>query len=231
MAEIENVSVNGYHGGFVSELPSDQLKKCSENELDIEFKLNNKASLKSDEGVVNLEIKQALGPSNYHLDNMFGCDCGLEKAREVQLSQPYVNFKGGNGWMGENGCLIDKDSNVRFDILTNKKYINQLPNLMNQGFFGKGAYDVDTESLIRDSDLTSIDRPCNISGTTTLPYSITPLIERLEKEVQDPLHIIPEDSMDVWVRGGLPSRQIARNADYLWRKQQSKEQEQQMEQV
>ena len=39
MADIESVSVNGYHGGFISELPTEQLKKCSENELDMEFKL------------------------------------------------------------------------------------------------------------------------------------------------------------------------------------------------
>lgn len=223
MAETENVTANGYHGGFVSQLPVDQLKKCSDNELDIDFTLNNKGSLSSDPAVVNLEIQQSFGPSNYHLDNMYGCDCGLEKAREVQLSQPYVNFKGGNGWMGEKGCLIDKDSDVRFDILTNKKYINQLPNLTNQGFFGKGVYDVDAESVIRDSLITSVDKPCNISGSTTLPYSVTPMIERLESEVQDPIHIIPELSMDIWVRGGLPSRQIARNADYLFRKQQAAE--------
>ena len=67
--------------------------------------------------------------------------------------------------------------------------------------------------------MTKVDKPCNVlSGSTTLPYSITPMVERLEKEVQDPMHIIPEDSLNIWVRGGLPSRQIARNADYLWRK-------------
>jgi hypothetical protein len=219
MAEVENVTVNGYHGGFSSELPTEQLKKCSENDIDMDFKLNSKASLNSDPAVVNMEIQQALGASNYNLDNMYGCECGLEKAREVQLSQPYVNFKGGNGWMGEKGCLIDNDSNVRFDILTNQRYINQLPNLLNQGFFGKGAFDVDTESIIRDSSMTTVDKPCNVlSGSTTLPYSITPMVDRLEKEVQDPIHIIPEDSMQTWPRGGLPSRQIARNVDYLRRK-------------
>ena len=37
--------------------------------------------------------------------------------------------------------------------------------------------------------------------------------EQLQKEVQDPQHIIPEDSMTSWVRGGLPCRKIARNVD------------------
>ena len=108
-------------------------------------------------------------------------------------------------------------------MATNKNYIHQLPNLLNQGFFGKGEYDVDAESLIYNADLTTEQRPCNpLSGSTTLPYSITPMISKLEKEVQETKNIIPEDSMDVWVRGGLPTRQIVRNLDYMRRIQEKK---------
>ena len=32
--------------------------------------------------------------------------------------------------------------------------------------------------------------------------TITPMIDRLKNEVQNPTHIIPEDSMESWVRGG-----------------------------
>jgi hypothetical protein len=130
--------------------------------------------------------------------------------------------------MGENGCLIDGDSKLRIgedggEKLTNKKYIHQYPNLLNQGFFGKGVYDVDTESLIREADMTTEQLPCNaLSGSSTLPYSITPMIAKLENEVQDTKNIIPEDSMDVWVRGGLPTRQIVRNLDYMRRIQEKK---------
>ena len=125
MTEVDkNVNLNGYHGGFASNIPSTQLQKCSNNDVDMVFSLEKKASLKSDPAVVNLEIQQAMGPGNYHLDNMYGCDCGLPKAKEIQLSQPNINLSsGGLGWMGEKGCLIDNDSKVRFDILTNKKYI------------------------------------------------------------------------------------------------------------
>jgi len=220
--EVENnVSSKGYHGGFSSNVNDQQLQKCSTAEIDMSFSLEQKASLKSDEAVVNLETQQSIGPGSYHLDNMYGCECGLPKARDLQLSQPAINFNGGAGWMGENGCLIDNDTKVRFDELTNKKYINQLPKLQNQGFFGKGAYDVDTESIIRSSNITKVDRPCNVlSGSSTLPYSLTPQIDRLSKEVQNTQFIIPEDSMESWVRGGLPSRQIVRNMDYMRRCQQ-----------
>ena len=128
--------------------------------------------------------------------------------------------------MGENGCGIDTDSILRIgdntnEKLTNKNFIHQYPNLLNQGFFGKGNYDVDTETNLYNSDLTTEQKPCNaLSGSTTLPYSITPMIAKLENEVQDTNNIIPEDSMDVWVRGGLPTRQIVRNLDYMRRLQE-----------
>ena len=219
--EVENIVSNGYHGGFLSKIPETQLQKCSDAQTDMNFTLEQRSSLKSDLSYVNVELQQSIGPGTYHLDNTYGCDCGLEKAREVQLSQPAINFQGGLGWMGEKGCLIDNDTQVRFDELTNKKYINQLPNLQNQGFFGKGDFDVGTESIIRVGNTTKLDRPCNVlAGSTTLPYSITPMIPQLNREVQDTKHIIPEDSMNSWVRGGLPSRQIVRNADYMNRCQE-----------
>uniref|UniRef100_A0A6C0KZT8 Uncharacterized protein n=1 Tax=viral metagenome TaxID=1070528 RepID=A0A6C0KZT8_9ZZZZ len=225
MTEVEsnNVQINGYHGGLLSDVPVQQLQKCSENEVKDKLSLDNRSSLNSDPAVVNMEIKQSEGSGNYILDNMYGCDCGLETARELQLSQPSVNFTGGKGWIGESGCLVEKDSDLRFKESTNKRYINQLNNLTNQGFFGKGSYNVDVESIIRDSDSTKISRSCNVlSGSSTYDLSITPMIERLEKEVQNPQTIIPEDSMDSWVRGGLPSRQIVRNLEYMKRCQEKK---------
>ena len=218
VAQEQKPQLKGYHGGMSSDVSSLQLQKCSESHTDTNFTLNSKSSLYSDPAVVNLEVQQSLGSGSYHLDNMYGCDCNLEKARDIQLSQPFVNFSGGKGWMGENGCLIDTDSEVRFTELTNKKYINQLPTSLNNGYEGRGPYNSSTESIISQGNLTSVKKSCNVlSGSSTLPFSITPMITRLEEEVQDAKHIIPEDSMESWVRGGLPTRQIVRNLDYMER--------------
>lgn len=208
--------VNGYHGGFKNDVSQFQLQKCSENEIKDDFLLNKKASIKSDDSTINYEQRQSEGVGVYRIDNTYGCDCGLEKARNVQLSQPNINFNGGYGWMGENGCLIDNDSKLRTNLLTNKKYINQLQRGLNAGFFGKGPYNVDAESDVRDSRIVKQDRSCGpLSGSSTLKYSLTPMIEKLSNEVQNTKHIIPEDSVNSWVRGGLPSRQIVRNKEYL----------------
>ena len=211
--------INGYHGGFQKGVNNVQLQKCSDNSISQDgFNLNMRASLNSDQATINHEVNQSQGPGNYIVDNTFACDCGLEKAKDVQLKQPNVNLTGGFGWMGENGCLIDNDSDLRSNNLTNMKFINQLDSKQNSGFFGRGPHNVDVESEIRDSLIIKDKRTCGpLSGVSTLDYKITPMIDRLKKEVQNSKHIIPEDSMGSWVRGGLPSRQIVRNKEYMKR--------------
>ena len=119
--------VKGYHGGFEKGVNNLQLQKCSDNTIKYDdFILNSLTSLNSDEAAFNHEVNQSMGPGKYSVDNTFSCECGSEEARNLQLQQPNINFNGGFGWMGENGCLIDNDSKLRGNTLTNMKYINQL---------------------------------------------------------------------------------------------------------
>ena len=64
--EIEKGVSNGYHGGFLSQIPETQLQKCSDAQTDMDFKLEQRASLKSDSSYVNVELQQSIGPGTYH---------------------------------------------------------------------------------------------------------------------------------------------------------------------
>ena len=221
----EVMSSNGY-GSFADPKNSNrEVSGCLQQEANAkEFNLFTKSSLLSDPVAVDLDIIQSQGPGYYTMENMNGCGCELKDAREVQLSQPMINFQGGKGWMGEKGCLIDTDSQLREneDRLTNKKYIHQLterPHLTT-GNLVRGYYDVDVESVIQSSNFASDDRSCNSLTGVTIGNYFTPMIPRLQDEIQDPNHIIPENSMDTWVRGGLPTRQMQRNTDYMRRCQE-----------
>jgi len=221
----EVMSSNGY-GAFADPKNGNRdVSACTEQEANAkEFNLFTKASLLSDPVAVDLDIIQSQGPGYYTMENMFGCGCELKDAREVQLSQPMINFEGGKGWIGEKGCLVDKDSELREskDKLTNKKYIHQLierPHLTNANLV-KGFFDVDVESVIRPGIDAGDDKACNSLSGVTIGNYFTPMIPKLQDEVQNTVHIIPEDSMQSWVRGGLPSRQMARNEDYLRRCQE-----------
>ena len=206
----------------------DNSKQNACNNLDVsekgKFTLYNKGSIFSDQVATDLDIMQSMGPGSYHLDNQNSCECGLEEARSIQTSQPGIHLKGGCGWIAEKGCLVDTDSKMRQDLqrLTNPRTINQVferhsattPNL------SKGYYDVDTESIIRPGEFASDQKPCIGNSEITYGNYFLPMIPKLKQEVQDKKHIIPEDSKQDWVRGGLPTRQMVRNQDYLRRCQE-----------
>ena len=184
-----------------------------------------KAGKKDDNLILGIDEKQAESPVNYVLDNQYGCEKGLKEARSIQTSQPGINFSGGYGWIAEKGWLVDNDSSLRQnkDRITNLNTKNQLFerfNLTNPGLV-KGYYDVDIESVIQPGNFTTEQRPCGpLSGVSTLDKTLTPMVPKLKKEVQDPIHIIPENSQNDWVRGGLPTRQMIKNNDYLRRYQE-----------
>ena len=217
--------MDGY-GAFAGATNSKrEINACTEQEANSkEFQLFTKASLLNDPVAVDLDVIQSQGPGYYTLENTRSCGCELKEARDVQLSQVAINFQGGHGWMGEKGCLIDTDSQLResSDKLTNKRYIHQVterPHLTT-GNLVRGYHDVDVESVIQSGNFSSDDRACNSLTGVTIGNYFTPMIPRLQDEIQDPTHIIPENSMDSWVRGGLPTRQMQRNSDYLRRCQE-----------
>lgn len=222
---MTNVAPKGYGAFADPKFKEREVSACMQQEANAkEFNLFTKASLLSDPVAVDLDVIQSQGPGYYTMENTYGCGCELKDARDVQLSQVMINFEGGKGWIGEKGCLVDVDSQLRenSDKLTNKKYIHQLverPHLTT-GNLVRGYHDVDVESVIRPGNDAGDDRACNSLSGVTIGNYFTPMIPRLQDEIQDPNHIIPENSMQSWVRGGLPTRQMQRNADYLRRCQQ-----------
>ncbi len=216
---------NGY-GAFAHPNNSNRdINKCTQQEANAkEFNLFTKASLLSDPVAVDLDIIQSQGEGYYRMENTYGCGCGLPEARNTQLSQVMINFEGGKGWIGEKGCLVDVDSNLRtnYDRVTNKKYIHQLierPHLTT-GNMSKGYFDVDVESVIKPGNFASDDKSCTNTTETFFENNFIPMIPKLQDEVQNTKHIIPENSLQSWVRGGLPTRQMQRNSDYIRRCQE-----------
>jgi len=215
----------GYNG-YIANNPSPKLSECTDiNTKDKDnFNLFKKSSIRSDQLAIDLDVMQSQGPGYYTLDNQFGCECGLKEAVEIQTSQPGIHLDGGAGWIGEKGCLIDNDTKLRFnsDKLTNPNMIHQIterPTLTTPGLT-KGYYDVDVESIIQPGDSTNDQIPCKGNSEITYGNYFTPMIPKLKEEIQDVIHIIPENSKQDWVRGGLPTRQMIRNEDYLRRCQE-----------
>jgi len=65
------------------------------------FQLFGQNNLMYDKGTTLLDAQQRMGPGRYELDNTYSCNCLLPEARDLQLSQPAINFNAGYGSIGE----------------------------------------------------------------------------------------------------------------------------------
>jgi hypothetical protein len=137
-----------------------------------------------------------------------------------QAAYAGIQFRDGVGWVGNHGCGVDKDSNVRQGKkkLTNLKCIHQLferpflttPNLK------KGKFYPSKETKLLHQIDTRLKKSCErTSGLDVINYRFTPMIPILKNNVQDPNNIIEENNK--WTRAGIPSRQLIRNKNYLKR--------------
>ena len=161
---------------------------------------------------------QSMRVGAHELGNFIPNDCGQKKAKDVQTSQPGISFSAGYEG-GKDGCLIDQNSYLKFEEMTNKNVINQLSERLTLTTpYIKGLYDVDVESKLAPGEKTDLKRTSNVlTGKSLLSYYYTPMIKKLKKEIQNTDHIIQPDVEKTWVRGGLPTRQIMRNIDYSHR--------------
>ena len=48
-------------------------------------------------------------------------------------------------------------------------------------------------------------------------HTTTPLVPTLATTIQNPANLVEGIAADGWIRGGLPSRELTRNRDYLER--------------
>ena len=46
------------------------------------------------------------------------------------------------------------------------------------------------------------------------PYYNTPMIPSLQATINNPANLIESSAAEGWIRGGLPSRELARDKDY-----------------
>ena len=172
------MSYSGYMENVAQSQPNVQECQNANVSKKKSFETFVKANINDDNLTIDIDNLQSQGPGLYHMDNQFGCECGLKEARDIQISQPGIHFKGGLGWIAEKGCLVDNDTTLRQDIskLTNKNDINQIverlfittPNLK------KGHYDVDVETILINSDSTTDQKPCDsLAGVSLGNYFTT----------------------------------------------------------
>jgi hypothetical protein len=161
---------------------------------------------------------QNVEAGNYMLQNYFSADCAMRNGLSLALSQPSINFTGSHQ-VGVGGCNVDDNSNLLIDQGQNKPKcrisLYQRP-FATVPYLGRGACHPELESQLQQGDRQSAKK--SVLQTTEqshIPYSVTPMVPSLAKTVTNPVNLVEGVAMEGWVRGGLPSREMAKNDDAL----------------
>ena len=181
---------------------------------------NKNANLNDDACAVQTRMDRSQIPGKYSLNNFHSCKCTAPQQRNLALSQPTVNFQDGYGWTSMNGCNIDTDSKFRNNPnkLTNKncKTILATRPYATVPYMGRGVGNPKIELQLKEGTDTYQSRPnLDLTEENVTDFAFTPMVPNLKKNVQNPVHLIPEVADKGWVRGGIPSRLLIQDSDYL----------------
>jgi hypothetical protein len=172
-------------------------------------------SVKNDSDYIEYDIEQSKGSYNYVSNdhNQNNGNTLIERA----TCEPTINFKDG---LGKSTRNIDLDSKVTFSKVKyerkHQKQLHERP-FRTMPYIGRGTHKVNDESRIISSETTRQKKQCGSMAGVSIENFFTPLVPSILATVQNNKHIIPEDSKQDWVRGGMSTRNIIKDIDYFSR--------------
>jgi len=196
------------------------IQNCINSNNEKNFNINGFTRMKYDTCAYKKNLSENIAPGNYNLSNFNSCGCDPKNTQEVALSQPKIYYKNGKGWVGMNGCVVDDDSKMRItegNKITHWKCKNQLATrpYLSVPYMGKGNTDnINLESALKTGEQSNYEKGCDTLKDLR-NNNFIPLVPCLKDNIQNPNHLIPDSALKGWVRGGIPSREIVRNIDYM----------------
>jgi hypothetical protein len=185
------------------------------------YQFYNMSNLENDVCYLTERSKQNTGFANYNVTNYFTKNCGLGSPLEVATNQPAMMVNGGFGNTGVNGCNVNVDSNMRLGgVQTNPKarislYTRPFVSIPN---LARGESKPEVESRLQQGE--GVKEKKSISTTTEkshLEYRHTPMLAHLRQQITNPNNLVEESAAKGWIRGGLPSRELIRDANNMRR--------------
>lgn len=175
-----------------------------------DLKLNQLNGFKSDVCKYRADDYMSIYPGNYQVSNFYDCNCVPEQSMNLMYKNQTIAFNNGYGWVGQQGCVVDYDSQARLGGKVNVRCKKQLyPRLtLSRPFQGRGIGDICNELQLQAGEDTGQKRQCNNLSDQYIDTFI-PLVPCLKANVQNPIHLIEQSASSSWIRGGLPSRQFS----------------------
>ena len=153
--------------------------------------------------------------STYMLNN-YRSACPMNNAIEFATSNLDVNYKGSQQ-VGIGGCNIDKNSELLMPSLSKPRCrisLIQRP-FSTVPYLGRGNSNPVLESQIQQGELANNRK--SITQSTELSYMKyhnTPMIPSLQSTINNPANLVEGAADKGWIRGGVPSRELARDKEY-----------------
>lgn len=159
---------------------------------------------------------------SYSTVNYFAKYCGMKQPIAFATSQPNIFYNGGYGnYCGAGGCNIQEGSNLQIgSIQTRSKCkisLYQRP-FATVPFLGRGPARPVIEAKLQQGAYSGNKKSCKTVTEKPFYHEITPLVPSLQATIQNPHNLVEGVAAAGWIRGGLPSRELTRDEDYLHRK-------------
>lgn len=180
-----------------------------------DFKFNQAARLGDDRTDLSQRTLQNSEYANYMLDS-FRPSCPTSNHVDFATSQPSINFTGSHH-VSIGGSNIKESSELLIKGISKPKCrisLNERPYLT-VPYLGRGKCDPELESHIQQGDFANNKKSINPSSEVCYSqYSLTPMIPTLKATISNPANLIESNAAEGWIRGGLPSRELARDKEY-----------------
>ena len=180
-----------------------------------DYKFNQASRLGDDRTDLSQRTLQNSEYANYMLDT-FRPSGPMNSAIDFATSQPNINFKGsyqvsvgGSNIAESSQLLINNLSRPKCRISLIERPYSTVP------YLGRGKCDPTLESQMQQGDFANNKKSINpTSEICYSQYAQTPLLPTVKATISNPANLIESSAAEGWIRGGLPSRELARDKDY-----------------
>jgi hypothetical protein len=136
----------------------------------------------------------------------------------LATTQPGVMYNGGHN-IGAGGCNIDTNSQLMIGTIQTHPRCHidlfQRP-FATVPFLGRGSVNPVIESQIQQGEQLINKRSVNtLSEKSYIKYHQTPLLPAIREKFDNSSHKIETDASEGWVRGGVASRELTRDASFV----------------
>lgn len=183
-----------------------------------DFVFDNLSRIGNDNCDVSQRNLQNTTHANYMLENFFAQDCNMKRPIDLATSQPNIFFTGSHQ-VGVGGCNIDANSDLMIGTINThpKCRISLMERpFLTVPYLGRGSSNPVLESQIQQGEMiTNKKSIATVSEHTHLEHRHYPLIPSIANTVTNPSNLVEGVAEDGWIRGGLPSRELQKDQDYV----------------